>query len=92
MDRSSSFFDRVGREVCLHCHGQNEMAASWRRAQDAALEARGVSSAALQEDNRVVTCPRCHDLTGVLASAVHGTGALGFSHRRYRCTRCSAEF
>lgn len=86
---SDSYFDRLGNQVCDRCHAEDEIGASEQRAEDARLEAAGVSLLDIQKNNRVVWCPRCQDHSAVLEHATHlMSRGLTASTRTYRCTRC----
>ncbi len=86
---SDSYFDRLGNQVCGRCHAEDEIDASEQRVEDARLEAAGVPLHQIQENNKVVWCPRCQDHSAVLEHATHVIHrGMSSAARTYRCTRC----
>jgi hypothetical protein len=86
---SESYFDPLGNQVCESCHVQDEISAGDRRVDDARLEAAGVPLHQIQDNSRLVWCPRCQDHSAVCTAATH-TIVRGWSTaaRVFQCTRC----
>lgn len=87
MAPADSYFDRLGNQVCRRCNRQDEVGAAEMRVEEAQLEAAGVSPWQIQENQKIVFCPRCQDHTGVLREATHFVRS-GIALRTYQCTRC----
>ena len=86
---SESYFDPLGNQVCDGCHRQDEINAGDQRVEDARLEAAGVPMHQIQDNNRLVWCPRCQDHTAVCTAATHViTRGISTAARTYQCTRC----
>ncbi len=87
MAPADSYFDRFGNQVCERCNRQDDLGAAEMRVEAARLEAAGVSAWQVQQNQQVVFCPRCQDLTGVVSQATHFIRS-GAAIRTFQCTRC----
>lgn len=86
---AESYFDLLGNQVCERCHTQDEISAGDRRVEEARLEAAGVPLHQIQDNNRLVWCPRCQDHTAVCTNATHViVRGVSTATRTFQCTRC----